>query len=72
MAIRYKPDLKLAKAKEFVNNLDPVDEGNELTLYYIQDLKAQLFNAKMKLGEYKLFFKTLESLMPKHPKTLGS
>ncbi len=71
MAI-YKPDLKLAKAKEFVNNLDPMDEGNELILYYIQDLKRKFLNAQVKVKDYQAFFRMLEGLMPKHPKTLGS
>lgn len=72
MSIRYKPDLKLAQAKEFVNNLDPADEGNELILYYIQDLKCKFLNAQVKVKDYQSFFRMLESLMPKHPKTLGS
>lgn len=70
MAI-YKPDNKLFKATVFVKNLDTTEEGNDLIMYYIDNLRSELHKKTALLDQYKLFFKMLESLMPKHPKTLG-
>lgn len=70
MAI-YKPDHKLFKAAVFVKNLDTTEEGNDLIMYYIDNLRSELHKKTALLDQYKLFFKMLESLMPKHPKILG-
>jgi len=64
MAI-YRPNYKLIEATKAVENLSD-SKNDELIAYYIEHQQDTIIAQNKKLEEYKHFFKTLNSFLPKN------
>jgi len=68
---RYRPDHKLAKAKNLIESLDDSEES-ELIKYYIQDLEKDIKKQSGQLSEYRDFFRKLSGFLPNSNIVYGS
>lgn len=64
MAI-HNPDYRLLKAKELIDNLNPLSPDNSLIIYYLQKQNEEIQNLNKQITEYKKFFNLLNNLLPK-------
>lgn len=59
----YRPNYKLEKAKELIDNLDDSEESS-LIKYYIQEKEKCIKEQRKRLNEYRDFFEILNRFLP--------